>query len=90
MALLVWTMVGLAVWHFTIFVPDRFWAGIVGACLGAIAGAILFGMVVSGFSVPGRDDTNILTALLGIPGAVLGIAATWFIGDRQLRGRAAT
>ena len=31
-------MMGLALWHFTIFVPDRFWAGIVGAFLGALFG----------------------------------------------------
>ena len=39
MALLVWFTVGIALWHFTVFVPDRFWGGIVGAFLGAIAGA---------------------------------------------------
>ena len=31
MALLVWTMVGLAIWHFTVFLPDNFYGGIVGA-----------------------------------------------------------
>ena len=28
---LVWVMMGIAVWHFAVFVPDRFWGGIVGA-----------------------------------------------------------
>ena len=83
MGILVWTMIGLAVWHFTIFLPDRFWGGIVGACLGAIAGAILFGMLVYGLSVPGRDDTNLVTAFVGVPGALLGIAAVWLIGARR-------
>ena len=49
MGALVWTMMGLALWHFTIFVPDRFWAGIVGAFLGAVIGALLFGLVIHGF-----------------------------------------
>ena len=31
MAALVWVMVGIALWHFTIFVPDHFWSGIMGA-----------------------------------------------------------
>ena len=31
MAVLAWVMMGLAIWHFTIFVDDRFWGGIVGA-----------------------------------------------------------
>ena len=39
MAMLAWVMMGLALWHFTIFLPDRFWGGIVGAFLGALIGA---------------------------------------------------
>ena len=85
MALLVWTMVGLAIWHFTIFLPDRFWGGIVGAFLGALLGAILLGLLVSGLSVPGRDDTELVTALEAVPGAVLGIAAVYLIGARRER-----
>ncbi len=83
MAVLVWFMVGLAIWHFTVFIPDRFWAGIVGALAGAVAGAILFGLAVHGFSMPGRDDVEIVTALESIPGAILGIVAVYFIGVRQ-------
>ena len=36
MALLVWFTMGIALWHFTVFLPDRFWQGIVGAFLGAV------------------------------------------------------
>ncbi len=36
MGMLAWVMMGLAIWHFTIFLPDRFWGGIVGAFLGAL------------------------------------------------------
>ena len=43
MAALVWFATGVALWHFTVFVPDRFWAGIVGAFLGASAGSIADG-----------------------------------------------
>ncbi len=83
MALLVWVMTGLALWHFTIFVPDRFWGGIVGAFVGALVGAIALGFLVSGLDIPGRDDTELLTALEAIPGAVLGIAAVYFVGARH-------
>ena len=41
MGLLAWVMMGLAIWHFTIFLPDRFWGGIVGAFVGALVGAIV-------------------------------------------------
>lgn len=83
MAAFAWTMMGLAVWHFAIFVPDRFWGGIVGAFLGAVFGALLFGFLVSGLTVPGQNDTELLTALEAIPGAVLGIAAVYFEGVRR-------
>ena len=69
MAVLAWVMMGLAIWHFTIFLPDRFWSGIVGAFLGALFGAALFGFVINGFSVPDIDDTTIVVAIEGIPGA---------------------
>jgi hypothetical protein len=89
MGVLAWTMMGLAIWHFTIFLPDRFWGGIVGAFVGALVGAILLGLIVHGFSVPGRGDTHLLTALEGIPGALAGIALTWFEGVRRERTQAA-
>ncbi len=82
MGMVVWVMMGIAIWHFAVFVPDRFWGGIVGAFLVATAGAALFGFLVSGLSVPGRNDTEILHALEAIPGAVLALAASWFYGSR--------
>jgi hypothetical protein len=82
MAALVWFTMGVALWHFTVFIPDRFWGGIVGAFLAAIAGAVLVGLIVHGFSIPGRHDTNIADAFEAIPGALLGLAASYFYGDR--------
>lgn len=83
MGALVWVLMGLALWHFTIFVPDRFWSGIVGAFVGALVGSVLFGFAIHGFTVPGQDDTTVLTALEAVPGAILGIATIYFIGARQ-------
>ena len=68
MGMLAWVMMGLALWHFTIWLPDRFWGGIVGAFVGALVGAVLFGFIVNGFHIPGRHDTHIATALEAIPG----------------------
>jgi hypothetical protein len=87
--MLVWVMVGLAIWHFTIFLPDHFWGGIVGAFLGACFGAAIFGLLISGFSVPGKDETDLVTAIESIPGAVAGIALAYFAGLRQERIEAA-
>jgi hypothetical protein len=83
MAALAWAMMGLAIWHFTVFLPDRFWGGIVGALLGALAGAILFGLAVNGFSVPGQNDTNLVTALYAIPGTMIGLAVVYLLGARR-------
>ena len=80
MAMLVWAMMGIAIWHFTGFVPDRFWGGIVGAFLAATFGAVLLGVVLSGFEVPGREDTDLVQALVAIPGALLGLAASYAYG----------
>jgi hypothetical protein len=83
MAMLAWAMMGLALWHFTIFLPDRFWGGIVGAFLGALIGAILFGLIVNGFTIPGRDETHVLQALEAIPGTLIGISLVYFEGVRR-------
>lgn len=83
MGMLAWVMMGLAVWHFTVFLPDRFWGGIVGAFIGALLGAIVVGLVINGFSVPGESETHVLTALEGIPGALLGLGAVYAEGIRR-------
>jgi hypothetical protein len=82
MSLVVWVMMGIAVWHFTVFVPDRFWGGIVGAFLAAIAGAAIFGFVVNGATVPGESDTALIQALIAIPGSVIGLTLSYLWGAR--------
>jgi len=83
MGALVWVMIGLAIWHFTIFLPDRFWGGIVGAFVGALVGSVFVGLAVNGFSVPGQNDTDLLTAVEAVPGALIGIAAVYYYGVSQ-------
>ena len=82
MGMVVWVMMGIAIWHFAVFVPDRFCGGIVGAFLAAIAGAALFGFLVSGLTVPGRNDTELVQALIAVPGAVAALALSWVYGSR--------
>jgi hypothetical protein len=88
-AALAWVMMGLAIWHFTVFIPDHFIGGIVGAFLAAITGSLIFGFVVSGLSMPGRDDVTVVTALEGIPGALIGMGIIWLIGSSRERAHAA-
>ena len=83
MSMLVWVMMAIALWHFTVFVPDRFWGGIVGALVAALIGAALFGYVVSGLSIPGREETTLLQAFIAVPGTLLGLAASYAVGGRR-------
>jgi hypothetical protein len=83
MAAVVWFTVAIAIWHFTVFVPDRFWGGIVGALLGAIAGGMLTGaiaQIASGWTI---GQTDIVTALVAIPGTLVGLAAIYALGVRR-------
>ena len=83
MAILAWVMMGLAIWHFTIFLDDRFWGGIVGAFIASIIGAVVFGFIINGFTIPGRFDTHTLTALEAIPGVLIALAFAYFEGARR-------
>ena len=67
MAALVWIMIGIALWHFSIFVPDHFWSGIVGAFVGAVLGSFFFGFIIHGLTVPGQNDTTVLNAIEAVP-----------------------
>jgi uncharacterized membrane protein YeaQ/YmgE (transglycosylase-associated protein family) len=81
-SLVVWVMVGIALWHFTVFVPDRFWGGIVGAFMAGSIGAVVFGFLVNGLTVPGQNDTDLAQALLAVPGALIALAASYLYGAR--------
>jgi outer membrane lipoprotein SlyB len=83
MAALVWFTMGVALWHFTVYVPDRFSGGIVGAFLGSAAGAMVSGAVAQIALGQGIGETDIATALYAVPGAVLGLGIVYLIGVRS-------
>jgi uncharacterized membrane protein YeaQ/YmgE (transglycosylase-associated protein family) len=85
MGMLAWVMMGLALWHFTIWLPDRYWGGIVGAFIGALIGAVLCGLLINGFHIPGRHATHLSTSLEAIPGALLGMVLIYLEGMRRER-----
>jgi uncharacterized membrane protein YeaQ/YmgE (transglycosylase-associated protein family) len=86
MSMVVWVMMGIAIWHFTVFVPDRFWGGIVGAFIVSMFGAVIFGFLANGLTVPGQNDTDLAQALIAVPGAVIALVASWLYGSRLERG----
>jgi hypothetical protein len=82
MSLLVWFTAGIAIWHFTVFLPDRFWGGIVGAFLGAVAGAMASGAIAQVASGRSIGDTDVVTALVAVPGTLIGLGVIYLIGLR--------
>ena len=82
MAPLVWFTMGVAIWHFTVFVPDRFWGGIVGALLGSAAGAMVVGAIAQVAMGRSVGETDLVTVLVAVPGALLGLALVYAIGVR--------
>jgi len=85
MAAVVWFTFAVALWHFTVFVPDRFWAGIVGALLGAIVGGMLSGGIIQIALGRTIGETDIVTVLAAVPGTLIGLAVVYAIGIRRER-----
>jgi ABC-type Fe3+ transport system permease subunit len=83
MALIVFFIMGIAIWHFAVFIPDRFWQGIVGAFLGAVLGAVIFGMIVQEASGKTLGETDLSTALIAVPGTLIGLGVVYAIGARS-------
>ena len=83
MAFLVFLTMGIALWHFTVFLPDRFWQGIVGAFVGSVIGAIVVGTIVLVLDGQSVGNTTIGTALSAIPGVLIGLGVVWLLGARE-------
>ncbi len=83
MALIVFFIMGIAIWHFAVFLPDRFWQGIVGAFAGAVLGSVVFGWIVQVASGKTLGETDLSTALLAVPGTLIGLAVVYAIGVRS-------
>ena len=83
MSVFVWVMVGLAVWHFTVLLPDRFWGGIMGALFAAIAGALVTGYVLPTPGVPSANPPGHQEGLWPVPGSVAGLAISYWKGVRD-------
>lgn len=71
MSVVVWIMMGMALWHFAVLVPDRFWGGIIGAFGAAVAGALASGFLLPEPGLPTSNPPGIGEALLAIPGSLL-------------------
>lgn len=83
MSILVWVLVGMAFWHFAVLVPDRFWGGIIGAFLAAVAGAFVSGFLLPDPGIPADNPPGVGEALWAVPGALVALVLSYFYGARQ-------
>jgi hypothetical protein len=85
MSVLIWVMVAVAFWHLAVLVPDRFWGGIIGALLAALAGGLLSGYLLPEPGIPTGNPPGVAEALWAIPGSVGLLVASWAYGARLER-----
>ena len=83
MSLFVWAMMGIAIWHFSVFVPDRFWGGIAGAFVAAFVGALVSGYLLPSPGVPEDNPPGVASALWAVPGTFAGLGLAYWYGVRQ-------
>ncbi|MGZ5331601.1 MAG: hypothetical protein ACXWGV_12100 [Solirubrobacterales bacterium] len=82
MSAVVWFTMGVALWHFTVWVPDRFRGGIVGAFMASIAGALVTGAIAQIALGRSIGDTDIATALFAVPGVLIALTISYYAGVR--------
>lgn len=85
MSALVWAMVGIAIWHFAVLVPDRFRGGIIGAFLAALLGALASGYALPEPGLPAANPPGMQTGLYAVPGALGALALSYWWGARLKR-----
>jgi hypothetical protein len=85
MSVLIWAMVGIALWHFAVLVPDRFWGGIIGAFLAALFGAVMSGYALPAPGISLANPPGVGEAVWAIPGSLAALGASYWYGARRER-----
>jgi hypothetical protein len=85
MSVLIWAMVGIALWHFSVLVPDRFWGGIIGAFLAALLGALASGYVLPAPGISAANPPGMAEGLWAIPGSLAALGWSYWYGSRRDR-----
>jgi uncharacterized membrane protein YeaQ/YmgE (transglycosylase-associated protein family) len=87
LSVLVWVMIGVGAWHFAVLVPDRFWGGIIGAFLAAVAGALVSGFALPAPGIPTSNPPGLGEALWAVPGAIVALVASYYYGAHKDRAQ---
>jgi hypothetical protein len=75
LSIFVWVLIGMAVWHFSVLVPDRFW------------GALLSGYLLPEPGVPASNPPGTGAALWAMPGSLVALLVSYLYGARRDRSR---
>ena len=86
MAVLVWVMVAIAFWHFTVFVPDRFWGGLVGAFMAALAGGLIGGYLLPVPGLPLDNPPGVNETIFAAVGSIAALVMSYGYGSHLARG----
>ena len=82
MSVLVWAMMGIALWHGCVLLPDRFYGGLIGAFLAALFGGLATGFLLPTPGIPTNNPPGLEQALWPIPGSVIALALVYWYGVR--------
>lgn len=80
-----WAVIGIALWHFAVLVPDRFVGGIIGAFIAATAGALVTGYLLPTPGVPAANPPGVRQAVWALPGSGAALVAAYVWGARRER-----
>jgi hypothetical protein len=82
-SVLVWAMIGIAIWHLVVLLPDKFYGGIIGAFLASLGGALLSGYLLPSPGISEANPPGVQEAIWPIPGTLLAVAALYACGARR-------
>ena len=83
MSVLVWSMAGIALWHFTVLLPDELAGGIIGAFLAALIGALVSGYALPTPGLPTENPPGLSEAIRALPCSAIALAGSYVWGSRQ-------
>jgi hypothetical protein len=85
LSIFVWVMIGLALWHFAVLVPNKFWGGVIGAFGAAVTGALLSGYLLPEPGISGSNPPGLDAAIWAIPGALAALIVSYLYGAARDR-----
>jgi len=83
MSIVVFLTLALAIWHFTVFLPDRFYGGIIGALFASILGGLFSGASLQILFYGSLSETSALTLALPLPWIVIFLVVFYLYGNSE-------